>query len=252
MVVAKKGQIMGSCFFVHGIRYQEGHFNSFTTDTDTSLTFIALCCLLIPSTLYMVVEAGWDRNSNLVLSHGIAQILLLLHILFNFFSLRTHSEPFDDRESLGHEEDTSAYAAGWSLGPVAAIIWLVVTLTCVTLCTLALVSSIQISTWKGNISFLGFVLFPFLGNVADYLSAIEFAWKDDLDTTIRVTIGSSMQLLLFTLPILVTLGWIIGEPLTFHLDIFESAIVFFGVLVVKYLVSKGRSNYLDGAICIAL
>ena len=241
---------MGSCFFVNGIRYREGIFNSSATRTITSLNLIALCCLLIPSTLFMLEEAGWVRNLNLViLNHGVAQILLLLHILFNFFSLRTHTDHFD-RLFLDYEDDTSAY--GWLLGPVAAVIWLVVTLTCITLCTLALVSSIQSSIWKGNVSFLGFILFPFLGNAADYLSAVEVALKDDLDITIRVTIQSSMQLLLFTLPILVNLGWIIGEPLTFHLDGFESAIVFFGVLVVNGLVQKGRSNYLDGAICIAL
>ena len=183
------------------------------------------------------------------ISRGVAIVLLIFYILYLIFSLKTHSEVLVPEQ---YETDTSVdatNAASLSLGPIAASIWLAVSLTWVTLCTVAIVSSIQGSTWKGKTSFLGFVLFPFLGNVTDYLSACTTALKDEMDITILVTVGSSMQLLLFTLPVLVILGWMIHEPMTLSLHLFETATVFLGVFVVSYAIADGRSNYLCGAMC---
>ena len=246
---------MGSCFLAHGMRYTQGRLNYFRSDSISSLNVIAMCCLLIPSTLRILLEAHGTTASNhlmLTISHGIAIVLLLLYILYLTFSLRTHSDALVPNQ---YETDSSAdsiNAANLSLGPIAASIWLAVSLTWVTLCTVAVVSSLQVSTWKGKRSFFGFVLFPFLGNLTDYLSACQVALKDNLDITILVTVGSSMQLLFFTLPVLVILGWIIHEPMTLGLQLFETATVFLGVLVVKNVIADGKSNFLCGAVCIAL
>lgn len=246
---------MGSCFLAHGIRYSQGSFNNLRTKSITSLNVIATCYLLITSTLYALSEIHHTTVSDdlmLTISHGIAIVLLILYILYLTFSLKTHSDILVPEQ---HETETSAdgiNAASLSLGPMAASIWLAVSLTWVTLCTMAVVSSLQVSTWKGKKSFFGFVLFPFLGNVTDYLSACTVALKDQMDITILVTVGSSMQLLLFTLPVLVILGWIIHEPMTLSLHLFETATVFLGVLVVNYVIADGKNNYLCGAMCIAL
>ncbi len=239
---------MGSCFFVSGLKYRQQVFNTFATRSITSLTLLAFCWILIPSVLYGVV-GGYAKIE--LLSHVIAITLLLLYILYLLFTLRTHRLQFSD-EVGSDEEDASAETATLSLGPTAATVWLAVSLTCVTLCAVALVSSIQSSTWKARKTFVGFVLFPFLGNFTDYLSACTVALKNTMDITILVTIGSSMQLLLFTLPVLNILGWIMSKPMTFCLDLFETVIVFLGIFIVNGLVSGGRSNYLSGAMCIAL
>ena len=246
---------MGSCFLAHGMRYTQGSFNDRRSDSISSLNVIAMCCLLIPSTLHVVLEARGTTASNdlmLTISHGIAIVLLILYILYLIFSLRTHSDVLVPEQYETDSSADSTNAASLSLGPIAASIWLAVSLTWVTLCTVAVVSSLQVSTWKGKRSFFGFVLFPFLGNLTDYLSACKVALKDNLDITILVTVGSSMQLLLFTLPVLVILGWIIHEPMTLGLQLFETATVFLGVLVVNYVIADGKSSYLCGAMCIAL
>ena len=243
---------MGSCFLVHGMRYEQGRFNYFSTHTIVDLNVMAMCCLLIPPALYIIT--GTDDTTDfdgvrLILSHGVAITFLCLYILYLLFSLKTHSDIFVLEEDA---IETSADAANFSLGPIAASIWLAVSLTSVTLCTVALVSSIQGSTWKAKRMFLSLVLFPFLGNVTDYTSALVVALKNRLDIVILVTIGSSLQLLLFTLPFLVILGWRINEPMTLDLPIFETVTVFLGVFVVSHVVKNGRSDFLCGATCIAL
>ena len=244
---------MGSCLFFHGMRYREGRFNHFRTDSITSLNALAVCILLIAFTLPIASPQRTfpfdDRM--LVVSHGIAIILLILYILYLTASLGTHSALLDAEEDED-EGRTSADAADLWLGPIAASIWFALSLASVTLCTVALISSLKVPTWKAKQSFIGFVLFPFLGNIPDYLSASRVALQNQLDITILATTGSSMQLLLFNLPILVILGWIINEPMTLSLPILETVTVVLGVFVVRYVVATGKSNYMCGAMCIAL
>ena len=240
---------MGSCFFVNGMRYSESSFNYVASTTITSLNFFAVCCLLLPSTLYML---GDSNEMVLILSRGFAIILSVVYVIYLIFQIRTHTSIVFDSEFESDDEDLSPDSADWSLGPIAATIWLAISLTCLTLCTVSLVSSIPSSTWRTNTSFLGFILFPFLGSVPDYLSAVVAALENRMDITILVTVGSSTQLLLFTLPILVILGWLINEPLVLSLNPFEIAAVFLGGVIATRVVANGKPNYFSGAMCIAL
>ena len=248
---------MGSCLFGHGIKYSVGRFNDFRTNSITSLNAIAMSCLLIPSTLRMLLKTQDSTTSDrliLIISRIIAVILLILYMLYLTASLKTHSALLDFEEDGDEDErGTSADAAAdlW-LGPIAAGIWFTFSLGLVILCTVTLISSLQESSWKGKKPFIGLVLLPFLGNLPDYMSAFEIALQNKLDITILATTGSSMQLLLFNLPVLVILGWIINEPMTLSLQFFETSTVFLGVFVVRYVVVDGKSNYLCGAMCIAL
>lgn len=247
---------MGSCLVGHGMKWTQGRFNDFRTNSITSLNAIAMSCLLIPSTLHILLKT---QNSTafddlILISRMIAVILLILYMLYLTASLRTHRDLLDfaeveDEDGRGTSADATADL--W-LGPIAAGIWFTLSLALVSLCTVALISSLQESSWKGKKPFIGFVLFPFLGNFPDYMSAFRVALMDQLDITLLATTGSSMQLLLFNLPVLVILGWIINEPMTLSLQFFETSTVFLGVFVVRYIVEDGRSNYLCGAMCIAL
>ena len=231
------------------MRYSTSSFNYIASTTITSLNFFAVCCLLLPSTLHMLVRAG-DANDDLVLilSREFAIILLIIYIIYLIFRIRTHTELVSESD----DEDLPVASADWSLGPIAATIWLAVSLTCLTLCMVSLVSSIPSSIWRAKTSFLGCMLFPFLGSVPDYLSAVRAAWEDQMDITILVTVGSSTQLLLFNLPVLVILGWFINKPLVLSLNPFEIGVVFLGGFIATYVVANGKSNYLSGAMCIAL
>ncbi|KAG9736508.1 hypothetical protein KCU75_g17265, partial [Aureobasidium melanogenum] len=41
-----------------------------------------------------------------------------------------------------------------------------------------------------------------------------------------------------------------GQPMTLHFQMFETVVFFVSVLVVNYLIADGKSNYLEGAMCI--
>jgi len=117
-----------------------------------------------------------------------------------------------------------------------------------------LVSSIDGLTKSGNISeeWVGLILLPIVGNAAEHVTAVTVSVKDKLDLSIGVAVGSSIQIALFVIPVLVILGWILGKPLTLLFDPFESIVLFLSVLTVAFCIGDGKSNWLEGMILMSL
>lgn len=76
-----------------------------------------------------------------------------------------------------------------------------------------LVGSIENVTVSLGISetFVGIILLPIVGNATEHVKAVSVAMKDKMDLSIGVAIGSSIQISLLVIPLLVTLGWIFGK-----------------------------------------
>ncbi|CAG7943005.1 unnamed protein product [Penicillium nalgiovense] len=113
------------------------------------------------------------------------------------------------------------------------------------------VESIDALTETGNIreTFVGLILLPIVGNAAEHATAVTVACKDKMDLTIGVAVGSSMQIALLVLPLIVVLGWIIGvEDMTLNFDGFQVIVLFMSVLLVNYLIGDGKSHWLEGVL----
>lgn len=117
-----------------------------------------------------------------------------------------------------------------------------------------LVDSINGLTETGAISkeFVGVILLPIVGNAAEHVTAVSVSVKDKLMLSLGVAVGSSIQIALFVIPFTVTLGWILGKPLTLLFDPLESIVLFLSVLTVNYTVADGKSNWLEGMILMCL
>jgi len=117
-----------------------------------------------------------------------------------------------------------------------------------------LVDSINGLTSSGHISkqFVGLILLPIVGNAAEHVTAVMVSVKDKLTLSLNVAVGSSIQIALFVIPFIVTLGWILGKPLTLLFDPFQSIVLFLSVLTVNYVVQDGKSNWLEGMILMCL
>jgi len=138
------------------------------------------------------------------------------------------------------------------LTPWSAAIALVVVTLMVAVCAEYLVDSIDSIVESAHISktFIGLILLPIVGNAAEHVTACVVAYKGKMNLAIGVAIGSSLQIAIFVTPFLVILGWIIGQEMTLHFQAFETVVFFLSVLVVNYLIQDGKSNWLEGAMCI--
>ncbi|KAK7690798.1 hypothetical protein QCA50_005898 [Cerrena zonata] len=157
-------------------------------------------------------------------------------------------------EELGHDHHEEEEEEQPSMSLPLTIALLIVVTVIVAVTAEFLVASIDGLTESGTISkeFVGVILLPIVGNAAEHVTAVTVSVKDKLTLSLGVAVGSSIQIALFVIPFIVTLGWIIGKPLTLLFDPFESIVMFFSVLVVNYVVQDGKSNWLEGMILMCL
>jgi len=123
------------------------------------------------------------------------------------------------------------------------------------LCAEYMVDSISAITASGTISveFVGLILLPIVGNAAEHATAVTVACKDKMDLAIGVAVGSSMQVALLLIPLMVVIGWIMdNDNMTLSFDGFQVAVLFVAVLLVNYNIGDGRSNWVEGMMLMCL
>lgn len=204
----------------------------------SSLMAVASASLIIPATLYAVMETpknktmAENQEKNIaILSHGTAIILLILYVLYLYFQLVSHADFFEDPAIPHSAEPEEALL----LSPWAAGVALVLVTICVAVCADYLVDSIDSVVETAHISktFIGLILLPIIGNAAEHVTAVVVSTKNKMNLAIGVAIGSSLQIALLVTPLLVVLGWIIDQPMTLHFETFETVIFFLSMLVVN-------------------
>jgi Ca2+:H+ antiporter len=147
---------------------------------------------------------------------------------------------YEDQEEEPEEPQLHIAVAWATLAGATAIIGL---------CAEFMVDGISAVTASGKISveFVGLILLPIVGNAAEHATAVTVACKDKMDLAIGVAVGSSMQVSLFLIPLLVVIGWIMGnDNMTMSFDGFQVAVMFVAILLVNYLISDGKSHWLEG------
>ncbi|KAK4640448.1 hypothetical protein QC761_602790 [Podospora bellae-mahoneyi] len=125
----------------------------------------------------------------------------------------------------------------------------------IAICAEYMVDSISAITASGAVSeeFVGLILLPIVGNAAEHATAVTVAIKDKMDLAIGVAVGSSMQVALFIIPLLVIIGWGMGiDAMTLSFDPFQVAVLFVAVLLVNYLINDGKSHWLEGMLLMCL
>jgi len=226
----------------------------------------------------------------LSVSHGVSIILLFIYFSYLIFQLKSHRNLYaennaDVSASVKYEPKRRATAGTvgttgttvvQSAGPdpeahpeededeedeeipKMSLPLTVCLLTAVTVIVAVtadfLVDSIDGLTSSGHINkeFVGIILLPIVGNAAEHVTAVTVSVKDKLALSLAVAVGSSIQIALFVIPFIVTLGWILGKPLTLLFDPYESIVLFLSVLTVNYVVQDGKSNWLEGMILMCL
>jgi Ca2+:H+ antiporter len=240
--------VLGCCFIAGGIKFKEQSFNTTVASTMSSLMSVSAASMIIPAALYASLKKHSEESPEhniLILSHGTAIILLFIYVMYLVFQLKTHSNFFDEGNTGEHEEAEL-------LTPWAASVLLVVITIAVAVCAEYLVDSIDSIVETAHISktFIGLILIPIVGNAAEHVTAVVVAYKNKMDLAIGVAIGSSLQIALFVTPFLVILGWIMDRNMTLHFETFETVTFFLAALVVTLLIQDGKSNYLEGVLCI--
>ncbi|KAJ1420218.1 Sodium/calcium exchanger protein-domain-containing protein [Ochromonadaceae sp. CCMP2298] len=146
----------------------------------------------------------------------------------------------DEEDEEEEEEDM--------LGLNWALFWLAIMTVFIAILSDAISGSIEEAAEGAGISkvFLAAIVLPIVGNAAEHAGAVMFAAKGKLDLSLGVAIGSSTQIGLCVLPLLVIIGWIGGYDLSLNFGDFESATLFLSVVAVTFAIKDGYSNWMLG------
>mmetsp|Transcript_550 Transcript_550/g.842 ORF Transcript_550/g.842 Transcript_550/m.842 type:complete len:578 (+) Transcript_550:27-1760(+) len=128
------------------------------------------------------------------------------------------------------------------------LVWLSIITLCISAMSDILVDTIDGFANRCHISqvFTSMVILPFFSNVAEQVSAIIFAYRNEMDLCVGVTVGSAIQVASFVLPGSVIIGAFVDRSMTLYFRGYETCCLFLGVVVVAATLQGGTTNWLVG------
>jgi Ca2+:H+ antiporter len=78
------------------------------------------------------------------------------------------------------------------------------------------------------------------------------AYKNKMDLSLTISLGSSMQIALFVAPLLVFISLLFGPEMTLFFSLMEVIALALSVLIAAFISTDGESNWLEGAQLLAV
>jgi Ca2+:H+ antiporter len=258
--------VLGMSMFLGGIRNGVQTFNRRNASRNAILLLLAVIALLIPSILSAYIGERGDVKVE-ALSMGVAIIMIVLYIMGLFYGFNDHkdkatSKPaadenqnlknVDESHPMQKDGDVPENHPKWTLR--SAIIILVLTTVGVTYLSEQLVGAVEPLVLGLGVSefFLGVILIPLIGNVAEHLVGVKAAMQNKMELSVEISVSSSLQIALFVAPILVFVSLLMGNPLQLIFNEFELLALIAGVVIAVFVSEDGESNWLEGAELLAI
>jgi len=175
--------VMGTSALLGGLRHGTQTFDRRSAGGRATTMILAVIVLAIPALFF---HAGnYARHAVEELSLGVAAVMILLYALYLLYAFR-----FEQRVA---EETARETSSRWSV-PVSVAVLVVSTVL------MAWLSEILVGTVEPVVAqlgvtefFLGVILIPIVGNVAEHVVAVEVAIKNDMELSMAISLGSSLQ-----------------------------------------------------------
>jgi len=251
--------VMGLSMVLGGLRFKEQSFQPTAARLNASAMNLAVIAILIP-TAVQFTSTGIGQATLQTLSVAIAIVLIAVYGLTLLFSMKTHSYLYDVgtaelEEGAAGEVEPAVLEEDHAEKP-NVFLWggiLLGATILVAIMSELLVGSLEVATESLGLTslFTGVILLPIIGNAAEHATAVTVAMKDKMDLSLAVAVGSSMQIALFVAPVLVIVGWLIGQPMDLDFNPFELVAVVVAVLITNSISSDGKSNWLEGTLLLA-
>jgi len=233
--------VLGISIFVGGLGRKYQYFDKYNARSNFLLLITCAFSIIVPFALSQSVKI---TNSALInVSLLISLILLMTYVSGLIFTLVTHKSIFISSSEVYQEQKSRSSLK-------KAVLMLILAAVLIALDSSILVSQISILINQYSVSevFIGIIVIPMLGNVAENMSAVLMAIKDKVDVSIEIAIGSSIQIALFVAPLLILVAFILGNPMAYVFGGFEIVAVLASIGVSLFVFQDGRTNWLEGIV----
>jgi Ca2+:H+ antiporter len=225
--------VLGASILLGGLKNGVQSFSVEIAGINASMLAIVAAALSLP-TIFAVTNPGPNPTN---LSIEVAVVMFVLYILYLLYILRSP------------EGAATAEGEGAPFGRVASLVLLFVATAAVAYVSEAFVGAIEPLTEEYGISelFVGVILVPIVGNIAEHVVGVQIAYKNNMDFSMGISLGSSIQVALLVTPLLVFLGPLLGHPLHLNFTTLELGALGAAVVVTGFVALDGKSNWLEGA-----
>ncbi len=225
--------VLGASLLLGGLKNGTQSFSTTIAGINASMLGIVAAALALP-TIFASTNPGPTPTT---LSVEVAVVMFVLYVLYLVFYLRSPEGGVATGE--GHAP----------FGRRASLVVLLVSTAAVAYSSEAFVGAIEPLTEVYGISelFVGVIIVPIVGNIAEHVVGVQIAYKNNMDFSMAISLGSSIQVALLVTPILVFLGPFLGHPLTLVFTPLELGALGAAVVVTGFVALDGKSNWLEGA-----
>jgi Ca2+:H+ antiporter len=231
--------ILGFSVLLGGLKFGIQTFDQRQAGVNSTMLILAIIALAVPSlfsySIDQVNHAGVEY-----LSLGTALVMMAVYALSILFSFKTADTTDELTEVQEHHQPE------WSRR--TALMVLVAATVAIAYLSEVLVGAVEPVVEELGITefFLGIILIPLVGNVAEHVVAVQVAIKNKIELSLAISLGSSLQVALFVAPLLVFISLALGHPLTLTFNIFELIALFAASLIAALIALDGESNWLEG------
>jgi Ca2+:H+ antiporter len=250
--------VLGLAILVGGVGRERQRFERSAAAVGSTMLALAAIGLVIPALFHFVLE-GQVRHATLTvdreallereLSVEIAVVLFATYLLHLLFSLRTHRHLYAGQQL---DEPEAAHPV---VSPRNAAVQLLVATVLIAWMSELLVGAVEEASHALGLTevFVGVIVVAVVGNAAEHSTAVLVARKNQVDLAMNIAIGSSIQIALLVAPLLVFASYAIGPaPMDLRFTIFEVVAVGIAMFVVNLVAQDGESNWLEGALLLAV
>jgi Ca2+:H+ antiporter len=225
--------VLGASLLIGGLKNGTQNFSATIAGINASMLAIVAAALALPT----IFSATIPGPSPTTLSVEVATVMLVLYVLYILYYFRSPEGGAATGEGLA------------PFGVAASLALLVGSTAAVAFVSEAFVGAIEPLVEEVGISelFVGVILVPIVGNIAEHIVGVQIAYKNRMDFSMAISLGSSIQVALLVTPILVFLGPLLGNPLRLVFTPLELGSLGAAVLITGFIALDGKSNWLEGA-----
>ena len=236
--------VMGFSMVYGGVKHGVQKFDRRQASNHSILLTLVIIALVVPSLFSHAI--GPDSSMPVeALTLGVAGVMIVLYALGIVYSLKMVDSPLSYSVQEHHKPELSK---GYAIGLLAVATIGVVAMSEI---LVGVVEEVTVGLGLSEF-FLGIILIPIIGNVAEHLVAVQVAGRNQMDLSIEIALSSSLQIALFVGPLLVFVSLLLGHPLTLIFNQFELLALIAAVITGALVASDGESNWLEGSALIAV
>ncbi len=239
---------LGLAAVVGGLRHGTQRFHLESVRRTATMMILAVSAMALPAVFAQAERSPFLQEE---VSVGIAVLLLVTYGAYIGYSHFSRAGRRASGAGAPSPRAESVHRSSWGLGRAFGVLAAAVVGTAGA--SELLVGAVEPVSRSIGLSpfFVGLIVIPIVGNIAEYYSAVEFARHGRMELSFSIAANSSIQVAVFVAPCLV-LASLLLHPMTLIFRPMELVALLSSCAIFAYVSLDGETDWLEGVQLLAL